>query len=83
MTYSSPVNPAAQISVMRSDDASAALHPDVVEVDDVDAGARPAALGRGLEVVHPLTDDPGHPASWCAIDGAVLNILAQPVAVEG
>src|SRR3954471_7984898 len=56
VTYAAPGDRGAQLSVM-SHDAGAPVAPDVsVEVDDVDA-AHAAAVARGDEIVHPLTDE--------------------------
>ncbi len=77
-TYAAPGNPTAQISVM-SDEASAAVRPDVsIEVDDVDA-AHAAAQAAGAEIVHPLTDEPWGVRRFFVRDptGAVLNILSH------
>lgn len=75
-TYAAPGNPTAQITVVR-EDATARVRPDAsVEVDDVDA-AHAAALRRGCEVVHPLTDEPWGVRRFFvrAPGGAVLNVL--------
>ena len=75
-TYADPENPAAQLSVM-SHDATAPVVPDAsVEVDDVDA-AHAAALARGAEIVHPLTDEPWGVRRFFvrAPGGHVLNVL--------
>jgi Zn-dependent alcohol dehydrogenase len=57
MTLVSPSNPTAQVSVLRQD-ASAAVIPQLtVEVADVGA-VHADGLRRGLELVHPLTDEP-------------------------
>lgn len=77
-TFAAPENPAAQINVMR-EDASAPVRPDVsIEVDDVDA-AHAAALHRGCEIVHPLTDEPWGVRRFFVRDpnGAVLNVLSH------
>jgi catechol 2,3-dioxygenase-like lactoylglutathione lyase family enzyme len=79
VTYAAPGNPLAQISVM-GDDASAPVVPDVsIEVDDVDA-VHAAAVGRGYEIVHPLTDEPWGVRRFFVRDrsGKVLNILSHP-----
>jgi uncharacterized glyoxalase superfamily protein PhnB len=56
-TFASTSNETAQLSVMSSD-ATAAVAPDVsIEVEDVDA-VHAKAVGRGCEIVHPLTDEP-------------------------
>ncbi len=77
-TYADPANPGAQLSVM-SHDASAPVTPDVsIEVDDVDA-AHAAAVARGAEIVHPLTDEPWGVRRFFvrAPGGHVLNVLAH------
>ncbi|MDO8185378.1 VOC family protein [Conexibacter sp. JD483] len=79
VTYAAPGNPAAQLSVL-SEDASAPVVPDVsIEVDDVDA-AHAAAVARGCEIVHPLTDEPWGVRRFFVRDpsGRVLNILSHP-----
>lgn len=84
VTYADPNNPAAQISLMR-EDASAPMQPDVsVEVDDVDA-AHAAALRRGCEIVHPLTDEPWGVRRFFVREpsGRVLNVLGHRTAGGG
>jgi predicted enzyme related to lactoylglutathione lyase len=79
VTFASPSNPGAQISVLTRD-ASAPLAPDVsIEVDDVDA-AYDAARRLGSEIVHPLTDEPWGVRRFFVRDptGKVLNILSHP-----
>jgi catechol 2,3-dioxygenase-like lactoylglutathione lyase family enzyme len=57
ITFVSPSNPTAQVSVVR-EDASAPVVPQItVEVGDVDA-IHAEAMRRGLDIVHPLTDEP-------------------------
>ncbi len=57
MTFVSPSNPTAQISVVR-DDGGSTLLPDLsVEVTDVDQ-VHKRAVERGLKIVYPLTDEP-------------------------
>ena len=78
VTYAAPGTPTAQLTVM-ADDASAPVAPDVsVEVDDVDA-AHAAALARGDEIVHPLTDEPWGVRRFFVRDphGNVVNVLAH------
>jgi uncharacterized glyoxalase superfamily protein PhnB len=56
-TFLSPSNPTSQISVLH-DDGSSALLPNVsIEVEDVDK-VYADAMGRGLEIAYPLTDEP-------------------------
>ncbi len=79
VTLAAPGNRAAQISLM-SEDATAPQRPDAsIEVDDVDA-AHAAALRRGCEIVHPLTDEPWGVRRFFvrAPDGRVVNVLSHP-----
>ncbi len=79
VTFASPGNPTAQISVVR-EDASALVAPDAsVEVDDVDA-AHAAARRLGYEIVHPLTDEPWGVRRFFVREpgGRVLNVLSHP-----
>src|SRR5579863_3489295 len=56
MTYVSPSNPTAQISMLRDDGEESA--PQVgIEVADV-AEVYKRAVERGLKVIYPLTDEP-------------------------
>lgn len=80
VTYVDPAAPKrTQLQVM-SEDAGAPVSPDVsIEVDDVDA-AHAAAVERGFEIVHPLTDEPWGVRRFFVRDpasGAVLNVLAH------
>ena len=77
-TYADPANPGAQLSVM-SHDATAPVVPDAsIEVDDVEA-AHDAAVARGAEIVHPLTDEPWGVRRFFVREpgGCVLNVLAH------
>lgn len=66
-----------QLSVV-SADATAPLRADVsVEVTDV-AAAHAAAIARGAEIVHPLTDEPWGVRRFFVREpstGAVLNVV--------
>jgi catechol 2,3-dioxygenase-like lactoylglutathione lyase family enzyme len=78
MTFASPGNPTAQISVLR-EDASAPVVPQItVEVADVDA-VHAEAVRRGLEIVHPLTDEPWGVRRFFVKDpnGVVLNVAGH------
>lgn len=56
VTFASPSNPTAQVSLIAAD-KTAPVTPDMsVEVDDVDA-AYAAMRASGAEVVHPLRDE--------------------------
>jgi len=78
MTFVSPTNPTAQISVMRSD-ATAPVVPQLsVEVADVDA-VHAEAVRRGLEIVYPLTDESWRVRRFFVIDPnrVVLNVVSH------
>ena len=77
MTFVSPGNPTAQISVVGDDAASTPL-PDVtvsVEVAEVDE-VQARAIERRLEIIYPLTDGPwGVRRFWVAYpNGTILNL---------
>ncbi|WP_377639640.1 VOC family protein [Oryzobacter terrae] len=73
-----------QISVMH-EDATAACNPDLsLDVDDVDV-AHARALELGLEIVHPITDEPWGVRRFFVRDegGNVVNVLSHSeVALE-
>jgi catechol 2,3-dioxygenase-like lactoylglutathione lyase family enzyme len=78
MTFVSPSNPTAQVSVLR-EDATAPVVPQIsVEVADVDA-IHAEAVRRGLEIVHPLTDEPWRVRRFFVKDpnGVVLNVVSH------
>jgi catechol 2,3-dioxygenase-like lactoylglutathione lyase family enzyme len=78
MTFVSPSNPTAQVSVVQDDGGPTQL-PDVsVEVGDVDA-MHTRAVERGLEIVYPLTDEPWGVRRFFVVDpnGTVVNILSH------
>jgi catechol 2,3-dioxygenase-like lactoylglutathione lyase family enzyme len=78
-TYAAPGRPDVQLSVLGTD-ASAPVEARVsIEVDDVDA-VHAEAVRRGLEVVHPLTDEPWGVRRFLLRDpaGTVVNVLGHP-----
>jgi uncharacterized glyoxalase superfamily protein PhnB len=78
MTLVSPTNPTAQVTLI-SQDASAAVQPEIsVEVDHVDV-VYAQAVRRGVEIVHPLTDEPWGVRRFFARDpnGVVVNVLSH------
>ncbi|MEV0157065.1 VOC family protein [Micromonospora sp. NPDC050686] len=78
MTFASPSSPAAQVSVMSSDQ-TAPVTPDMsVEVDDVDA-AYAAVRDSGAEIVHPLQDEEWGVRRFFVRDpnGRVINVLSH------
>lgn len=80
VTFASPSNPTAQISVSPGDALKGQqMRPYLtIEVEDVDA-VHAAALVRGYEVVHPLTDEPWGVRRFFVVEpgGLVLNILGH------
>ena len=76
VTFASPVNPAAQITVMRGDASSRAVPQVTVEVADVEA-IHAEAVRRNAEIVYPLTDEPWGVKRFFVRDpnGIVLNIM--------
>ena len=78
VTFVSPSNPTAQISILRDDGGSTPL-PDVsVEVADVDH-VHQRAVERGLEIVYPLTDEPWGVRRFFVVDpnGTILNVMSH------
>lgn len=78
VTFVSPSNPTAQVTVI-TEDASADVVPDMsVEVEDVDV-AHARAQELGLEIVHPLTDEPWGVRRFFVKDpdGVVVNVLSH------
>ena len=78
VTFASPTNPTAQISVIRDSGSSAAEPHVTVEVEDVDA-IHAAAVERGCQIVHPLTDEPWGVRRFFVVDpnGLVLNVMSH------
>ena len=78
VTLADPSHPAAQISLM-THDATAPLIPGVsIEVDDVDV-VHTAAVREGVEIVHPLTDEPWGVRRFFLRDpdGNIVNVLCH------
>jgi catechol 2,3-dioxygenase-like lactoylglutathione lyase family enzyme len=78
ITFASPSNPTAQITVIR-DDHSANVYPQMsIEVDNVDE-AHAKAVEQGLEIVYPLTDEPWGVRRFFVADpnGVIINILSH------
>ncbi len=77
ITFVSPSNPTAQISLIHDDPSG--LHPDIsVEVGDVNA-VHAAAVENGLEIVYALTDDPWGVRRFFVRDpnGQVVNVMSH------
>jgi catechol 2,3-dioxygenase-like lactoylglutathione lyase family enzyme len=78
VTLADPDRSGVQLSLM-THDATAPVVPDVsIEVDDVDE-AHAAALARGAQIVHPLTDEPWGVRRFFVRDpdGHVVNVLGH------
>jgi catechol 2,3-dioxygenase-like lactoylglutathione lyase family enzyme len=78
VTFASPANATAQISVIRPDEAGTP-HPDfTVEVADVDA-TQARALARGLAILYPLTDEPWGVRRFFVRDphGKIVNVMSH------
>ena len=77
-TFVSPSNPTAQVSIIRADQSAPVVAAISVEVGDVDR-IHAEAERRGLEIVHPLTDEPWGVRRFFvrAPDGTVVNIAAH------
>jgi catechol 2,3-dioxygenase-like lactoylglutathione lyase family enzyme len=78
LTLVSPSNPTAQLSVLRQDATAPVIAQVTVEVADVDA-VHAEAVRRGLEMVHPLTDEPWGVRRFLVKDpnGVVLNVAGH------
>ena len=78
ITFASPSNPTAQISVVASDTRDEP-HADIsVEVGDVDA-CHTAAQQQGCSIVYPLTDEPWGVRRFFVRDpnGLVVNVVSH------
>ena len=78
ITFVSPSNPTAQITVFRGD-ASGGVQPQMsIEVDNVDE-VHAKAVERSLKIVYPLTDEPWGVRRFFVADpnGVVINVLSH------
>jgi len=76
VTLVSPSNPTAQITLVQ-ETGSAAPQPNMtIEIDDVDA-VHAKAVGLGLQVVYPLTDESWGVRRFFVTDpnGVVINVM--------
>jgi catechol 2,3-dioxygenase-like lactoylglutathione lyase family enzyme len=78
VTFASPANPTAQITLLRDDASSRAVAQVTIEVADVDA-IHAEAVRRGAEIVYPLTDGAWGVRRFFVRDpnGIVLNIMCH------
>lgn len=77
MTFVSPTNPTAQITIIQRDPSG--IQPNFsVEVGDVDA-VHAAAIERSLQIVYPLTDEPWGVRRFFVVDpnGQIINVMSH------
>jgi catechol 2,3-dioxygenase-like lactoylglutathione lyase family enzyme len=78
VTFASPSNPTAQVSVVASDTRDEP-HADIsVEVGDVDT-CHAAAQSQGYAIVYPLTDEPWGVRRFFVRDpnGVIVNVVSH------
>src|SRR4051812_43094390 len=78
VTFASPSNPTAQVSVVASDTRSEP-HADIsIEVIDVDA-CHAAARSQGFSIVYPLTEEPWGVRRFFVEDpnGMIVNVVSH------
>ena len=80
MTFVSPSNPTAQVSLFEEKDTPDQTHrvAITIEVSDVDA-LHAQAVSRGLDVVYPLADEPWGVRRFFVRDpnGTVINVMSH------
>jgi catechol 2,3-dioxygenase-like lactoylglutathione lyase family enzyme len=79
VTLRAPGTEIAQLSLI-TQDATAVVRPNLtIEVEDVDV-VHAAALKRGAEIAHPLTDEPWGVRRFFVRDpgGAFINVMGHP-----
>jgi len=78
LTFASPSNPTAQITLLRGSE-KATGHPKLsIEVEDVDA-VHAKAVALGLQIVYPLTEEPWGVRRFFVTDpnGVIINVLSH------
>lgn len=81
ITFASPSNATAQVSVTRTSDTSGP-HPDIsVEVSDVNT-CHARAVARGCLIAYPLTDEPWGVRRFFVHEpnGKIINVLSHRAA---
>lgn len=78
LTFGSPSNPTAQLSVVRQDASAPVIPQATVEVAYVDA-VHAQAVRRGVELVYPLSDEPWGVRRFLVKDpnGVILNLASH------
>lgn len=78
LTFVSPANPTAQVTLMQAP-SSTVPNPNVsIEVDDVDA-VHARAVAQGQKIVYPLTNEPWGVRRFLVTDpnGVVVNVMSH------
>jgi predicted enzyme related to lactoylglutathione lyase len=78
LTFVSPTNPTAQITVVRKTKEATPQANISIEVDDVDA-MHAKAVALGLPIVYPMTDEPWGVRRFFVADpnGVIINVLSH------
>ena len=78
LTFISPDNPTAQITVVQGSETSMPQPNMSIEVGDVDA-VHAKAVALGLPIVYPLTDEPWGVRRFFVADpnGVIINVLSH------
>ena len=78
LTFVSPTNPTAQITVVQKTEEATPQANISIEVDDVD-GVHAKAVALGLPIVYPMTDEPWGVRRFFIADpnGVIINVLSH------
>jgi predicted enzyme related to lactoylglutathione lyase len=78
VTFASPANPTAQISVVASDTRTEPHAEISIEVADIDT-CHAAAQRQGYSILYPLTDEPWGVRRFFVRDpnGAIVNVVSH------
>jgi predicted enzyme related to lactoylglutathione lyase len=78
LTFVSPTNPTAQITVVQKTKEATPQANISIEVDDVDA-LHAKAVELGLPIVYPMTDEPWGVRRFFIADpnGVIINVLSH------
>lgn len=78
LTFVSPKNPTAQVTLLKKSDSGIPV-PDIsIEVEDVDV-LHAQAVENGFEIVYPITDEPWGVRRFFVTDpnGKIINIVGH------
>jgi catechol 2,3-dioxygenase-like lactoylglutathione lyase family enzyme len=78
LTFVSPANPTAQVTVLQASPGAAPNPQMSIEVADVDA-LHAKAVALGLKIVYPLTDEPWGVRRFFVADpnGVIVNVMCH------